>query len=344
VKAIVQHAYGPPDVLALEEIDRPVAGDKEVLVRVRAAALNPLDWHTIRGLPYFIRIGNGLRRPKNRVPGMDVAGQVEAVGGNVTLLRPGDEVFGLCGGALAEYACAPEDRLVPRPAGITFEQAAAVPIAGLTALQALRDRGRLQAGQKVLVVGASGGVGTFAVQIARSLGAEVTGVCSTRNVDLVRSIGANDVIDYTREDFTRSGRRYDLILDMAGTHSLSACRRALTPRGTYIVIGAPSGRWFRGPDRFGKALLLSLFVSQRMVPFISKGNKEYLAALKDLIESGKVTPIIDQIYPLAEASEAVRYLETGHVRGKVVITMRNQRQALESEPERDILESPVGRR
>jgi NADPH:quinone reductase-like Zn-dependent oxidoreductase len=321
MKAIVQTRYGPPDVLEVSETDKPVPGDKDVLLRVRAAALNPLDWHNMRGLPYPLRIGSGLAKPKSRILGVDVAGQVEAVGADVSQFRPGDEVFGLCDGSLAEYAPAREDRLAPKPAGLTFEQAAAVPVGALTALQSLRDRGRIQTGQKVLIVGASGGVGTFAVQIAKWFGADVTGVCSTRNVDLVRSIGADHVIDYTREDFTRSGRSYDLMIDTAGTRSLSECRRALTPKGTYVVIGAPSGRWLKGPDRFLKALVLSLFVSQRMVPFLTRASKGDLVVLKDLLEAGKIKPVIDRSYALAGVPEAIRYLEEGHVRGKVVITL-----------------------
>jgi NADPH:quinone reductase-like Zn-dependent oxidoreductase len=321
MKAIVQYRYGSPSVLEVKEIDKPLVGDSDVLVGVHAAAVNPLDWHNVRGLPYFLRMGNGLVKPKNNVPGVDVAGRVEAVGKNITQFQPGDEVFGVCKGAFAEYVCTGEDRLLQKPLKLTFEQAAAVPIAALTALQGLRDRGKIRPGQKVLIVGASGGVGTFAVQIAKSLGADVTGVCSTRNVDMVRSIGADRVIDYTQEDFAESGRRYDSIVDMAGTHSLSDCRRALTPRGTYVVVGAPSGRWLTGPDRFVKALLLSLFVSQRMVPFITETNKEDLIVLKDLIEAGKVTPVIDRSYLLVEVPEAIRYLEEGHARGKVVITL-----------------------
>jgi NADPH:quinone reductase-like Zn-dependent oxidoreductase len=321
MRAVVQDRYGPPEVLNVKDIDKPVAAANEVLLRVHAAALNPLDWHNLRGLPYPLRLGSGLLRPKSRVLGIDVAGRVEAVGKDVTQFRPGDEVFGLCDGALAEYACAREDRLVPKPAGLTYEQAGAAPVAALTALQGLRDRGRIQRGQKVLIVGASGGVGTFAVQIARWLGASVTGVCSTRNVDTVRSLGADQVIDYTREDFTRTGRRYDLILDMAGTHSLSECRRALTPRGTYVLVGAPSGRWFKGLDRFGKALALSLFVSQRMVPFITRPSKTDLAVIKELLENGTVTPVIDRTYGLTGVPEAFRYLEDGHVRGKLVISL-----------------------
>lgn len=321
MKAIVQYKYGSPDVLELAELDKPKVEDNDVLVRVHGAAVNPLDWHSMRGLPYFLRMGNGLLKPKNSVLGVDVAGHVEAVGRNVTQFQTGDGVFGLCKGVLAEYVCGGEDRLLPKPANLSFEQAAAVPVAALTALQGLRDRGQIETGQKVLIVGASGGVGTFAVQIAKSFGTDVTGVCSTTNLGLVRSIGADRVIDYTQEDFTQSGQRYDLIVDMAGTHSLSDCRRALTPRGTYVVVGAPSGRWLTGPDRFLKALVLSLFVSQRMVPFITTANKEDLVVLKDLIEAGKVTPVIDRIYPLSEVPEAIRYLEEGHARGKVVITV-----------------------
>ena len=321
MKAIVQHEYGSPDVLKVEDVDPPVVGDHDVLVRVRAAAVNPLDWHTIRGLPYPLRIGNGLFQPENRVSGVDASGLVEAVGKNVTRFQKGDEVFGACKSAFAEYARAAEDRLVLKPASLTFEQAAAIPVAGLTALQALRDRGQLQPGQNVLIVGASGGIGTFAVQIAKSLGANVTGVCSTRNVDLVRSLGADDVIDYTRQDYPDYGRRYDVIVDMAGTHPLSVCRRALTDRGTYVIVGAPSGRWIRGPDRFLKALLLTPFVGQRLVPFISNANLGDLTRLKELAEGGTMTPVIDRCYAFSETPEAIRYLETGHARGKVVISV-----------------------
>jgi NADPH:quinone reductase-like Zn-dependent oxidoreductase len=321
MKAVVQDRYGSPDVLEVREIATPVAGGSEVLLRVRAAALNPLDWHNLRGLPYPLRIGSGLRKPKNRILGVDVAGRVESVGQDVTRLRPGDDVFGLCEGALAEYACAKEDRLVPKPAGLTYEQAAAVPVAALTAVQGLRHRGGIRAGQNVLIVGASGGVGTFAVQIAKGFGAAVTGVCSTRNVDLVRSLGADHVIDYTKEVFFRTGQGYDLILDMAGTHSLSECRRALTPRGTYVIVGAPSGRWLKGPDRFLKALVLSPFVSQRILPFLTRPSKNDLELVRDLLEGGTVTPVIDRSYGLAGVPEAMRYLEEGHARGKVVISL-----------------------
>ena len=322
MKAIVHQQYGAPELLTCEDIPKPVPGDGEVLLRIHAASVNPLDWHSVRGLPYAMRIGNGLRTPKKSIPGVDVAGVVETVGKGATQCRPGDEVFGVCKGACAEYACAKADRLVPKPARLTFEQAAAVPVAALTALQSLRDRGRVQRGQHVLIVGASGGVGTFAVQIAKALGAVVTGVCSTKNVELVRSIGAEDVIDYTQDDYTRSGRHYDLIVDMAGTHSLSECRRALTPHGTYVVVGAPSGKWIAGPDRFLKALLLSVFVPQRIVPFITSANNADLVTLKDFLEAGQVTPVIDRSYGLSEVPQAIAYLEQGHARGKVVISQR----------------------
>ena len=322
MKAIVQTRYGAPDLLEVREIARPVCGENEVLLSVRAAALNPLDWHTVRGLPYMLRIGNGFARPKKLVvPGVDVAGVVEAVGPKVDRLRPGDEVFGVCNGALAEIAVTRADRVVAKPARLSFEQAAAIPVAGLTALQGLRDRGRIAAGQKVLVVGAAGGVGTFAVQIARAFGVEVTGVCSAGKVELVRSLGADRVVDYGREDFTRSGRRYDLVLDMAGTHTLRACRRAMTPRGICVVVGAPSGNWFKGPDRFLKALLLSPFVGQKFLPFISAVKRDDLVALSELVEAGKVTPVIDRSCALHEAPAALRYVEEGHARGKVVVAL-----------------------
>jgi NADPH:quinone reductase-like Zn-dependent oxidoreductase len=321
MKAVVHSRYGSPDLLEIKEIDKPAIGARDVRLRVRAAAINPLDWHSVRGLPYFLRLGNGLRKPKGSVPGVDVAGEVEAAGRNVSRLRPGDEVFGVCKGAFAEYARAAEDRVVPKPARVTFPEAAAAPVAALTALQGLRNRGRIQRGQNVLIVGASGGVGTFAVQIAKWLGAVVTGVCSARNVEMVRAIGADHVIDYAREDFTRSGPRYDLILDMAGTHSLSECRRALTSRGTYVVVGAPSGRWLAGPDRFVKALVLSPLVSQRMVPFVAVPSQNDLVVLRDLLEAGTIKAVIDRVYGLSEVPQAIGYVEGGHARGKVVITL-----------------------
>lgn len=324
MKAIVQDEYGSPDdVLELKDIDKPVVKDDEVLVRVHAASIHVGDWVSVRGVPYIMRPVTGLLRPKNSVPGDDIAGKVEAVGKNVKQLQPGDEVFGWCKGAFAEYACAGEDNFVPKPANLTFEQAAAVGVSAFTALQALRDQGKVQPGQKVLINGASGGVGTFAVQIAKAFGADVTGVCSTRNVDMVRSIGADQVIDYTQEDFTQSGQRYDFILDNVANHSLSDFRRALTPKGTLQpnAGGHSSGRWIGPLGSVIKPLVLSLFVRQQGRPFLSLPNKEDLATLKELIESGKVTPVIDRTYPLSETPEAIGYLGEGHARGKVVITV-----------------------
>ncbi len=322
MKAIVYERYGSPDVLELKDIDRPVVKDDEVLVRVRAASANPHDWHFMRGLPYLVRMISGLRKPrKASVPGVDVAGQVEAVGTSVERFRPGDEVFaGVEAGGFAEYTCVSADLLELRPANLTFEQAAAVPAAAFSALQALRDKGEIREGQKVLINGASGGVGTFAVQIAKSFGADVTGVCSARNVDMVRSIGADHVIDYTQEDFTRGDQRYDLILDN-GYRSLSDLRRALAPKGTVVLIGGTTGRWIDGLARNIRARVSSPFVSQRLRPFLARPNQADLHALKELIEAGRVTPVIDRTYPLSEAPEAIRYLEEGHARGKVVITV-----------------------
>jgi NADPH:quinone reductase-like Zn-dependent oxidoreductase len=323
MKAIVQDRYGSPDVLELREIDKPVVKDDEVLVRVRAASANPADWHYMRGLPYIMRPQAGLGKPKNNVLGRDVAGQVEAVGKAVTTFRLGDEVFAnVETGGFAEYACVSEGFLEPKPANLTFEQAAAVPLAALTALQGLRDAGRVHPKQKVLIIGASGGVGTFAVQIAKSFGAEVTGVCSTRNVEMVRSLGADDVIDYTHRDFTQSGQKYDLIFQLAGTRSPSDCRRALTSKGTLVVSsGESDGRWIGPVDRMIKASVLSPFVSQKLGSFLAKPNKDDLRFLKELIEDGKLKPVIDRTYPLSEAPDAIRYLEEGHARGKVVITV-----------------------
>ena len=322
MKAIIQPEYGSPDVLRFEEIDQPVAGDHEVLMRVRAASVNPRDWHFLRGLPYVMR-PLGLRIPKSGVLGSDVAGQIEAVGGKVTRFRPGDEVYAhVAAGAFAEYACVPEEILGHKPADLTFEQAAAVPLAALTALQGLRDHGRVRPGQKVLIIGASGGVGTFTVQLGKFFGADITGVCSTRNVDMVRSIGADHVIDYTREDFTRSGRKYDLIFQLAGTRSPSDCRRALTLKGTLIVSSGESrGRWFGPIGRILQALALTPFVGQRLLSFEAKPSARDLEILKELIEAGKLSPVIDRTYSLGEVPEAIRYLEEGHARGKVVITM-----------------------
>jgi NADPH:quinone reductase-like Zn-dependent oxidoreductase len=314
MKAILYTEYGPPDVLQLTEVATPVPKDDEILIRIRAASVNPIDWRLMRGTPYPIRMMTGLRRPKETRVGRDLAGQVEAVGRNVTQFRPGDAVFGASNGAFAEYVCASESDVVPMPANVTFEQAAAVAVAGLTALQGLRDRGRTQPRQKVLINGAAGGVGTFAVQIAKTFRADVTGVCSSRNVDLVRSIGADHVVDYTREDFTRSGDRYDLILDMIGNHSLSDCRRALTPQGTLVWVGGPL-------TGMPKAVVVSPFVSQNLVVLIAKRKKEDLMVLQELLEAGTVTPVIDRSYSLGEVPDGIRYLEEGHARGKVVITM-----------------------
>jgi NADPH:quinone reductase-like Zn-dependent oxidoreductase len=321
MKAIANHEYGPPEDLELREIDKPELDVDAVLVRVRASSVNPADWHIMRGLPYLVRLSEGLRRPRRSVPGVDLAGEVEAVGESVTEFQPGDEVFGGRNGAFAEYVRGAERNFVPKPAGLTFEQAAAVPIAGCSALQALRDRGDLQPGQRVLINGAAGGVGTFAVQIAKAFGAHVTGVCSTRNVELVRSIGADEVIDYTAADFAGSGRRYDLIVDAVGNRSLGDCRRALTPKGTLVLVGGGGGRWL-GPLALPlRAAVMSRFVSQRLRPFLAQIKKPDLVVLKELIEAGKVTPVIDRTYPLSDTPEAIRYLEAGHARGKVVITV-----------------------
>ena len=323
MKAIVRYKYGSPDVLELQEIDKPEIGDDEVLVRVHAAGVDRGVWHLMTGLAYAIRLaGYGLRAPKNPVLGRDLAGVVETVGKNVTRFQPGDEVFGIGKGSFAEYARALEDKLAPRPANLSFEQAAVVAISGLTALQGLRDHGKVRSGQEVLVIGASGGVGTYAVQLAKAFGAHVTGVCSTPKVDLVRSIGADHVIDYTREDFAEGEQCYDLILDIGGNSTLSRLRRALAFRGTLVITGGEGGgRWLGGTDRQLRALILSRFVDQKLGTFISKENHEDLLVLKELIESGKVTPVIDRTYPLAEASKAIRYLEEGYAQGKAVITV-----------------------
>jgi len=323
MKAIVQDTYGSTDVLELRDIDKPEIADDEVLVRVHAAGVDRGVWHLMTGLAYPIRLaGYGLRAPKTPVPGTDLAGVVEAVGNDVTTFQPGDEVFGIGKGAFAEYARAPESKLAPKPANLTFEQAAVVAISGLPALQGLRDKGRVEPGQKVLIIGASGGVGTYAVQLAKAFGAEVTGVCSTTKVDMVRSIGADHVIDYTRDDFADGRQRYDVILDIGGNSSLARLRRALTPRGTLVIVGGEGGgRWLGGLDRQLRALLLSRFVGQKLRTFISKENHEDLIVLKELIESGKITPVIDRTYPLTEVPQAIRYLEQGHARGKVVITV-----------------------
>jgi NADPH:quinone reductase-like Zn-dependent oxidoreductase len=325
MKAVVYYKYGSPDVLQYEEIEKPTAGDDEVLIKVRAASVNPFDWHFMRGTPYFLRIMAGLRKPRDTRLGVDVAGQVEAMGRNATQFKSGDEVFGACRGAFAEYACTSESALVIKPDNVTFEQAASVPVAAFTALQGLRDKGQIQPGQKVLINGAAGGVGTFAVQIAKSFGADVTGVCSTRNVEMVRSIGADRVIDYTQEDFTKSGQRYDLFFDCVGNHSLSACRRVLNPKGIYLPVGGETGRWMIGAlARSITTLVWSWFVSQKLVIFfLARSSKEDLAIMHELMEAGKVTPVIDKRYRLSEVPEAIRYLEEGHARGKVVITLEH---------------------
>ena len=326
MKAIVQDRYGSPDVLELREIDRPVNGDDHVLVRVHAAGVDQGVWHEVAGLPYLFRIaGIGVRAPKNPIPGHDVAGTVEAVGEKVTGLRPGDEVFGGRDGALAEYVCALADRgVAPKPGNMTFEQAASVPVAALTALQGLRDKGKIQSGQKVLINGASGGVGTFAVQIAKSFGADVTGVCSTRNVDMVRSLGADHVIDYTKEDFAKGPERYDVILDNVPNHSLSECRRILNPKGKYVMIGGGGAneQGFIGPLANPiKAMLLSPFVSQEMGMMMADMNQKDLTILGEMMQSGKLKPIIDRTYKLSEVPAAIAYVEEGHARGKVIITV-----------------------
>jgi NADPH:quinone reductase-like Zn-dependent oxidoreductase len=321
MRAIVQDAYGSPSALRLASVDVPKIADHDVLIRVHAAGLHIGDWHAMRGLPYLMRV-TGPRRPASRIRGMDAAGTVEAVGKNVTGLQVGDGVFGICGGAFAEFARASADRLAPKPTNLTFEQAAAVPTSGVTALRALRDQGHIQAAQKVLIVGASGGVGLFAVQIARAFGAEVTGVASSEKMELVRSLGADHVIDYTRQDFSRGGQRYDLIVDTGGNRSLSDLRRALAPRGTLVIVGGESDdRWFGGIGRQLRASMLSPFVGQRMGTLLAIANRADLLVLKDLIESGRVRPVIGRTYSLSEVPEAMRHLEERRALGKVVIRM-----------------------
>jgi NADPH:quinone reductase-like Zn-dependent oxidoreductase len=319
MKAMVYHKYGSPDVLKLEEIEQPIPKDNEVLVKVHAASVNAADWHLLRGKPFLVRLmGFGLLKPKHTILGSDIAGRVEAVGRNVKQFQPGDEVFGNIRGGFAEYVCAREDALVLKPANLSFEEAAAVPMAAVTALQGLRDKGQIQPGQKVLINGASGGVGTFAVQIAKSFGADVTGVCSTRNVDMVRSIGADHVIDYMQEDFTKNGQRYDLILAANGYHPILDYRRALSPKGMYVMTGGSMTQMFQamllGP-------LISMAGSKKMGNVMAKPNKKDLVFMKELLEAGKVVPVIDRRYPLREVPEAIRYVEEGHARGKVVITV-----------------------
>ncbi|HKP04457.1 MAG TPA: NAD(P)-dependent alcohol dehydrogenase [Chthoniobacterales bacterium] len=323
IKAIVYCDYGAPDVLKLEQIEKPVPNDDQVLIKVRAASINPYDWHFIRGIPYIFRLDAGLRKPKVLRIGSDVAGTVEAVGKNVTQYKPGDDVFGICNGAWGEY-CLGKSRLALKPAEISFEQAASLPVAAITALQALRDRGKVQPRQKVLINGSSGGVGTFAVQIAKSLGAEVTAVCSGRNVELVQSLGADHVIDYTKEDFTKSAERYDVILDNVGTQPLSGFRQVLKPNGICVMIGGGGpheGNWIGPLARPIKALLLSPFISQKLTMMIADMNNKDLTALAELMKSGKMKSVIDRTYKLSEVPTAVRYVEEGHARGKVVVSV-----------------------
>jgi NADPH:quinone reductase-like Zn-dependent oxidoreductase len=325
MQAIVQDTYGSTEVLELRDIDKLVPKDDEVLVQVHAAGLHRGDWHVMTGLPYLIRIvvpSLGLRKPKVPVRGMDVAGRVAAVGSNVTRFQPGDAVFGWCDGSFAEYACAGEDHFAAKPANLSFEQAGVVPISGFAALQGLRDVGEIQPGQQVLIIGAAGAVGSFAVQLAKAFGAHVTGVASTTQLDLVRSIGADDVIDYTREDVTDGTRHWDLILDTAGRRSLSQLRRALTPKGTLVIVGGEGGgRWMGGFLRNLRAPVLSRFVGQRLRMLASKERQEDLQTLREVIEAGKLTPVIGRTYPLGEVPEAIRQLEAGHTRGKIVITV-----------------------
>jgi NADPH:quinone reductase-like Zn-dependent oxidoreductase len=319
LKAAVYAQYGPPDVLQIRDVERPAPKDDQVLLEVRAASLNPLDYHLMRGTPHIARLMFGLRKPRLTRPGLDVAGRVEAVGRRVTQFKPGDEVFGASRGACAEYACTAESKVALKPKTLTFEQAASAPVAGLTALQGLRDKGRIRPGHEVLINGAAGGVGTFAVQIAKWFGAHVTGVCSTRNLDMVRSIGADQVIDYTREDFTGSGQRYDLVFDCVWNRPASACRRVLNPNGIYVVVGVPTeGRWIGPLGRVLKTFVTSWFGGE-LVLFLARIRREDLIALGELMEAGKVTPVIDRRYSLSAVADAVRYLAEGHARGKVVV-------------------------
>jgi NADPH:quinone reductase-like Zn-dependent oxidoreductase len=324
MRAVVHEEYGPPsEILAVREIDRPAIADDEVLVRVHAAGVDQGVWHLVAGMPHLIRLmGVGLRRPKYGVPGMDVAGTVSEVGTTVTGFRPGDEVFGTCVGSYAEYARARPNKLAPKPANLTFEQAAAVPVSAITALQGLRDKGRVRPGQHVLVIGAGGGVGTSAVQLAKAFGAKVTGMCSTAKVDLVRSIGADDVIDYTREDITSGKRRFDVILDTGGNRPLSDLRRVLTPRGTLVIVGAEErGRLLQGTDRQLRALALSPFVRQNLRSLFSSQREADLHVLREFIEAGKVAPIVDRTFSLSEVPEAIQYMRERRVRGKLVISV-----------------------
>ena len=323
MKAIVQVGYGSPDVLELRDVEIPRIGDKGVLVKVHAASVNALDWHATRGMPYLIRVFNGLSTPRHSIRGVDLAGRVEAVGKNVRGLKPGDEVFGGSNGSFAEYTVTTPDRLAPSPGGFTHAQAAALHVAGLTALQGLRDKAQLRPGMRVLINGAGGGVGTLAVQIAKWLGAHVTAVTRTESIDMVRSIGADEVIDYRTDDFTRRGsERYDVLFDIGGSRPFADCRRVLVEKGALVVVGAPAGRWLAPATRLLQAAALSPFVSQRLVPFISKNDSAGLVLLKDLAETGKVLPVIDRQYELSEAAEAIRYVGAGRARGKVIINVQ----------------------
>ena len=319
MQAVVHDTYGSADVLEVREVDRPAVGEADVLVRVRAASVNASDWYTMAGLPYFVRLGSGLFRPRQRIRGFDLAGNVEAVGPQVTRFVPGDSVFGMAKGSFAEYVSGREDKLTPIPAGITFEQAAAVPVAGLTALQALRDHGQLRSGQRVLITGASGGVGSFAVQIAKSMGADVTGICGPSNVDLVRSLGADDVIDYSRADFVDTKRRFDLLFDIRATRPLRRCLRLLKPGGTYVLAGGPRGRWLGPLIPIFKVVVSKPFFRHRLRVVGADINSTDLTLLSELIVSGKVSPAIDRVYSLKEVPDAIRYWENEHVRGKLVI-------------------------
>ncbi len=323
MKAIVHREYGSPAGLRLEDVETPAVPDDGVLVRVSAASVNPIDWYTVTGTPYVARMVSGLRRPKAPALGVDFAGTVDAVGGGVTKYRPGDRVFGRRSGAFAEYVCVPEDQAIaPMPANLSFEQAAAVPVAAGTALEGLRDKGHLRPGQQVLINGASGGVGTFAVQIAKSLGAQVTGVCSTRNVDLVRSLGADHVVDYTREDFTRAARRYDLVFDIAGSRTWSAYTRVLKPRAAVVVVGGPkTNRWLGPLGHFAAVRLAALPGRRTAALLMATVDRATLLDLRELLEAGKLTPVVDRQYPLSNIADALRYLGEGHAPGKVVITV-----------------------
>jgi len=325
MKAIVYREFGSADVLKLEEVEKPAPKDDEVLIKVRAASLNPLDWRLMRGEPKVLRlIARAMKLSRGR-PGVDVAGEVEAIGSKVSLFKPGDQVFGSCRGALAEYTCTPESKIVTKPENVSFEQAASINVAGMTALQGIRDKGKLQIGEKVLVNGAAGGVGTFAVQIAKSFGAHVAGVCSAPNVEMVRSIGADKVIDYTKEDFTSLPERYDVILDCVGNKALSACKRVMNPGGRCILVGAPHEITLPGllASPF-EVIAVSLFSSRKMKMFVAKSNREDLALLGEMIADGKLKPVIERQYSLSEAAEAMRYLEAGHARGKVIITLNRE--------------------